>query len=115
MTRLIARDNEPAEGRRGFLRGAGAFAATALAPGVTLYAFGAAQPSARAPGEPVSAKVRWGMLIDINKCGDGCDTCVTACNEENGWGGSGNRETDAQWIRKVTLRDPKTGWTVERR
>ena len=33
----------------------------------------------------------------------------------NGWGGSGNRETDAQWIRKVSLRDPKTGWRAKRR
>ena len=30
-------------------------------------------PPARAPGTPVSAKVRWGMLIDLNKCADGCD------------------------------------------
>ncbi len=113
MTRLSSRQDEPEADRRAFLRGAGAFAATALAPGVTLYAFGAGSVPTRAPGEPVSSKVRWGMLIDINKCGDGCDHCVTACSEEHGWGGSGNRETDAQWIRKVTLRDPKSGWSGE--
>ena len=32
--------------------------------------------------------------------------CVRACREENGWNGSGHAETDPQWIRKVTLRDP---------
>ena len=32
---------------------------------------------------------------------------MTACREENGWGGTGHRETDAQWIRTVTLRDPE--------
>ena len=111
MTRLISRDDAPATERRAFLRGAGAFAAAALAPGVSLYAFGASAPSPKAPGEPVSSKVRWGLLIDINTCGDGCDHCVTACREENGWGGSGNPETDAQWIRTVSLKDPKTGWS----
>ena len=69
----------------------------------SLSTHSAPAPPGAAPGEAVSSKVRWGMLIDINKCGDGCDHCVTACREENGWGGSGNRETDAQWIRKVSL------------
>jgi tetrathionate reductase subunit B len=45
----------------------------------------------------------------LNKCPSGCDLCVTTCREENGWKGSGRAETDAQWIRKVTLRDPKGG------
>ena len=45
MTRLIARDDGPAEGRRAFLRAAGAFAAATLAPGVTLYAFGGSAPA----------------------------------------------------------------------
>ena len=48
MTRLISRQDEPEADRRAFLRGAGAFAATALAPGVTLYAFGAIDAGAAA-------------------------------------------------------------------
>ena len=94
--------------RRSFLRSAGAFAATLLAPGVTLYAFGGGEAQARAPGEPVSANVRWGLMIDLNKCPPGCNACVTACNEENGLKSSGRPEIDAQWIRKVTLKDPRT-------
>jgi tetrathionate reductase subunit B len=96
--------------RRGFLLAAAGFAATLLAPGVTLYAFGAGEAQARAPGEPASAKVRWGMLIDLNKCAPGCNACVTACNAENGLKSSGRPEIDAQWIRKVTLKDPNTGF-----
>ncbi len=111
MTRLISREDEPEADRRAFLRGAGAFAATALAPGATLYAFGDRSASARPPGTPASPAKRWGLLIDINKCPEGCNHCVTACSEENGWRDSGRRETDAQWIRKVTLRDPKSGWS----
>ena len=111
MTRLISRKESPSSDRRGFLRAAGAFVATALAPGVTLYAFGGPPASARSPGSPASPATRWGLLIDAGKCADGCDHCVTACREENGWGDSGKRETDAQWIRKVTLQDPKSGWS----
>jgi len=96
--------------RRAFLRGAGAFGATLLAPGVTLYAFGAA---AKAPDAAVTGKVRWGLLIDINKCPAGCNLCVTACKDENGWKDTGHPQTDAQWIRKVKLRDPKSGATRE--
>ena len=110
MTTLFGAD-QPAAERRNFLRAAGAFLATALAPGVTLYAFGARPAGARAPGEPASPKVRWGLLIDLNKCPSGCETCVTACRTENGWSSSGHSETDAQWIRKVTMRDPNSGET----
>ena len=81
--------------RRGLLRTAGGFAATLLAPGVTLYAFGARDAQARPAGEPASANVRWGMLIDLNKCKPGCNACVTACNEENGLKSSGRPEIDA--------------------
>ena len=109
MTQLIANGGRPEASRRGFLRSAAAFAATLLAPGVTLYAFGNETTPVRAPGATVSAKVRWGMLIDLNKCADGCDRCVTACRDENGWGGSGPAATNSQWIRKVTLRDPHSG------
>lgn len=93
--------------RRDMLRGLVAGVGMTLAPGVTLYALGAAA-EARAPGEPVSSGVRWGMLIDASKCADGCNACVTACSKENGWEDTGNPLIDAQWIRKVSVRDPTT-------
>ncbi len=93
--------------RRQFIGGMAAMAGLALAPGVTLYSVAQAKPDNQA----VSSKVRWGLLIDVNKCADGCDACVSACNEENGIGGTGRPETDPQWIRKVNLRDPKSGAT----
>ena len=96
--------------RRRFLSAAAAAAGVALAPGVTLY--GIAGPAAApAPGQPASAEVRWGLLIDVGRCAEGCEACVSACAEENGLRGRGRPETDAQWIRKVELRDPETGAT----
>jgi molybdopterin-containing oxidoreductase family iron-sulfur binding subunit len=83
-----------------------------LAPGVTLYGVAQSEPAAaRAPGQPASAAVRWGLLVDVNACAEDCDACVTACAEENGLRGHGRPDTDAQWIRKVELRDPKSGTT----
>ena len=96
----------PSPDRRRFLGQAAALAAgITIAPGVTLYGIA----EAKAPDQAVTAKVRWGMLVDANRCADGCTDCVQACNDENGLKGHGRPETDAQWIRKVNLRDPKTG------
>ncbi len=64
---------------------------------------------ARGPAEPASDAHRWGMLIDTERCAAGCDACVRACDEEHGLAGHGRPETDAQWIRKVRLRDRRTG------
>jgi molybdopterin-containing oxidoreductase family iron-sulfur binding subunit len=82
----------------------GLAAAAALAPGLRLIELA----QARSPAEAASALQRWGLLIDVTKC-SGCEACVTACHEENGVKGSGRPDTDAQWIRKVTLRDKRTG------
>ena len=94
--------------KRRLLSGAAAVAGMAIAPGVTLIA----PAEARKAGEAASDKVRWGLLIDANKCDAGCDDCVVACRTENGWQGHDRPATDPQWIRKVNLKDNKTGATL---
>lgn len=89
--------------RRDFLKSGGAVATVALAPGVTLMAFGGQAGAAADPAK------RWGLLIDVGKCSSDCTACVTACSTENGWQDTGHPETDAQWIRKVDLVDDATG------
>ncbi len=94
--------------RREFLGGvSAAIAGIAIAPGVLLYEYA----HGKKPGEAASAKVRWGMLIDTTKCASGCRACVDACNTENGLPGT-TRPTDAQWIRKVELKDLRSGATL---
>ena len=94
--------------RRRFLSGtAKAAAGMAVAPGLFLHEIGHAKPDK----EAVTSAVRWGMLIDSGKCAEGCDDCVTACDDEHGLTGFDRPETDAQWIRKVRLRDKQTGHT----
>lgn len=104
----MSADHQSADGtvsRRGFLGiSAAAIAGVVLAPGVRLIELAAG----RAPGEPATNQVRWGMLIDTNQCDSGCTDCVTACNTENGLSGD-TLETDSQWIRKIEVKDLRGG------
>ncbi|MCY4314164.1 MAG: 4Fe-4S dicluster domain-containing protein [Gammaproteobacteria bacterium] len=63
---------------------------------------------AKTSSEAASKLVRWGLLIDTQKCGSGCDACVSACNAEHNLEDLGRPETDAQWIRKLDLVDQQT-------
>jgi molybdopterin-containing oxidoreductase family iron-sulfur binding subunit len=99
--------------RRGFLGVAAAgMAGVMLAPGIRLVeiARAAAPADAPAPGAGAGAnpRVRWGMLIDTTKCAEGCTDCVDACNRENGLG-TPSRSTDARWIRKIEIKEARTG------
>jgi molybdopterin-containing oxidoreductase family iron-sulfur binding subunit len=86
--------------RRRFLQGSAA--TVALAPGLTLIA------QAQAAG-PASATRRWGLLIDTAKCTADCTACVSACGDEMGLAGHGRPATDAQYLRKLTVKDPTSG------
>jgi len=97
--------------RRGFLGVAAVgLAGIQLAPGVRLIEIAQAAVPGAAPGSRAKASVRWGMLIDSTKCATGCTDCVTACSTENGLSG-GTSSTDSQWIRKIEIKEVKTGKT----
>ncbi len=64
---------------------------------------------AKSRDEATSSLVRWGLLIDTEKCATDCDACVTACNSEHNLEDLGRPQTDAQWIRKLDLTDNHTG------
>ena len=95
-------------GRRRLLVAAGAVAGLTLAPGIMLMTARAAR--AKTPGEPVSSKVRWGLLIDTNRLDKAaCDAMVAACNSYNGLKPASREDATAQWIRRVDIADPRTG------
>lgn len=93
--------------RRKFVGGSvGVAGAMLIGPGIFLNQVAQAKPDA----EAVTDKVRWGMLIDTNKCATGCNDCVDACAKENGWAhDTGPDEVRVQWMRKVDLKDKETG------
>ncbi len=95
---------KPDQARRKFLEGAVMAAAVTAVPGLTLIT----AAGARSPDEEVTDKVRWGMLVDVNKCAEDCDACVRGCSAEHGLKGHGRPRSDAQWIRKVKLKDRQT-------
>lgn len=91
--------------RRRFLGGITAAAAMALAPGIILR-----EVKAKPDDQPANDAVRWGMLIDTNKLGDGGDAMIAACKQEHGWGDDPNASAaqQSQWVRKVTFTDKLT-------
>ena len=90
--------------RRDFLAAATAVVASAGA-GFSLVELA----MAKSDDEAVSSLVRWGLLIDTEKCTSGCTACVDSCNSEHNLESGGRQQTDAQWIRKLELTDQQTG------
>lgn len=84
--------------RRTVLGAGGAVAAgLMIAPGMRLIA---------APERTeASAQRRWAMLIDVSKCKEGCDTCVSACAKENNVPQFNDPKRNIHWIRKVEIQD----------
>ena len=111
---MSQRDNQRDMNRREFIgKTLAAAGAATVAPGILLTIANAAGET-----EGVTSDVRWGLLIDSNKCAADCTACVDACNGENGIDlinrpdGQGDALWNAQrpqWIRKVQLRDRQTG------
>lgn len=100
--------------KRQFLGGATSVAALTLIPGVMLQQVAQASVGHDHDQHSTNKDVRWGMLINANKCGEGCNECVTACSDEHGLENSthsdrpNRADIDAQWIRKVSVKDNET-------
>jgi molybdopterin-containing oxidoreductase family iron-sulfur binding subunit len=88
-------------GRRDFLKiGGTVTAGAAVAYGLPLYPIS----KAYARGEDgYSTGKRWGMVIDLKKCQDGCTACVDACRKENNVAFFGDPTIDIYWIRKAKI------------
>ena len=110
MSKFSLREAYIDQTRRDFLKKAGAgVTTTMLASGAMLLAY--PQPAqSRSPDQPASSRQRWGLLIDVSKCSDDCTACVTGCAGENGWKLNGDPRVDAQWIRKIRIKDPNSGY-----
>ncbi len=91
--------------RRRFIAKTAAMGLITIAPGVVLYR----SVHAKSPAEAISADIRWGMLIDTNQLTEeDIDAAVDACHNTHGINNHNRPTTDAQWIRKVRVRDLST-------
>ena len=104
--KALADPDRSSAARRRFLQKLAALGVVSSAASLSLLEAGIAKTNAT---EAVTAQRRWGLLIDSAKCASGCDACVRGCNEEHGIQSNGRDETDAQWIRKLDLKDNLTG------
>lgn len=59
---------------------------------------------------PPVTGVKWGMVVDLTKCREGCTACIDACREENNVAYHGDPRWDVHWIRKVHLRARDEGY-----
>jgi molybdopterin-containing oxidoreductase family iron-sulfur binding subunit len=53
---------------------------------------------------PPTTGVRWGMVIDLTRCREGCTACIDACREENNVAFHGDSRWNVHWIRKAKLK-----------
>jgi tetrathionate reductase subunit B len=61
-----------------------------------------------------SARRKWGMVIDVNKCPPDCSACVEACRQENNVALHGDKRWDIYWIRKVTVKRKNSASSIEK-
>ena len=61
-----------------------------------------------------SAKCRWGMVIDLDKCQPNCTACMDACRKENNVAFHGDKRWDVHWIRKVTIQSQLSAGSTEK-
>jgi len=113
VARKMSEEKQVNLSRRKLVGGmAAGMAGLTIAPGIILVETSSARPK----DQPVSDAVRWGILINVNNCSSGCTDCVDACQQENGWGSGSTDEQlsrpeqKAQWIRKVRISNPETGY-----
>ena len=88
--------------RRKFLIKLGAASLFGLGSGAALTGFlresAYAELKDEKPGE--SKAVRWGMLVDISTCAQGCSDCIEACHFEHNVPDFGNPKDEIKWIWK---------------
>ncbi|MCU0726309.1 MAG: 4Fe-4S dicluster domain-containing protein [Planctomycetes bacterium] len=99
--------------RREFLKAAAGTAAAA-ACGVYALRVLTAKGMEGLGGEEPPAGRRWGMLVDLAKCREGCTVCLDACRSENNVAFFGDPRIDIHWIRKVAVRKQVGGRTEEK-
>jgi molybdopterin-containing oxidoreductase family iron-sulfur binding subunit len=88
--------------RRDFLKVAGG-AVVVGTSGVYAFRFLTAATAVHPRSDPLFAQRKWGMIVDLTKCRQGCTACLKACRNENNVALHGDQRWDNHWIRKVRI------------
>ena len=99
--------------RRDFLKIAGG---TCLAGASGVYAFRfltTSIVSSAGADSPLIGR-KWGMVINLNKCREGCSACMDACRHENNVAYHSDDRWDIHWIRKIKLEKTIGSKTTEK-
>lgn len=85
--------------RRDFLKVAGGSVFAGLA---CTYAFQMLTSETALEDIPPTGK-KWGMVIDLTRCEEGCRECLDACRKENNVAFFDDADYDIHWLRKVKI------------
>ena len=88
------------ENRRKFLKKTAGLLAGAgvVSSFISKYSTGFATASIEKP--VTKKKIRWGMVIDMRRCVDGCEKCIDACHVKHNVPDFGNPKDEIKWIWK---------------
>jgi len=87
--------------RRDFLRKSGT-AVVGASGALSLPVLTSCSSGAASTNTVLSGK-KWGMVVDLTRCRDGCTACMDACRQENNVAFHGDKRWDVHWIRRATL------------
>jgi molybdopterin-containing oxidoreductase family iron-sulfur binding subunit len=89
--------------RREFLKATGGVLLVGASSSLAVRLLTTSSAGAASAEESFAAR-KWGMVIDLTRCREGCTACVDACREENNVAYHDDERWDVHWIRKVQLR-----------
>ncbi len=89
--------------RRDFIKTAGGTILAGTGIGYAFQLLTIATTHSPDSNAPFAGK-RWGMIIDLTKCQEGCTACMEACRYENNVALHGDARWDNHWLRKVSVK-----------
>ena len=88
------------DNRRNFLKkSAGLIAGSGIVASF-INSYSSKNASAKSENNTKKKRIRWGMVINMRKCIDGCVKCIDACHEKHNVPDFGNSKDEIKWIWK---------------
>ena len=89
--------------RRDFIKATGGTIVT-IASSTYAFRFLSESSGVWVDSQSTGSEKKYGMVINLNKCQEGCTACVDACRFENNVAFHGDPRWDIHWIRKARVK-----------